>query len=87
MATDQTAEQMRNLVAGIAHALVDQPNQVSVESELAGGELVVRLLVAEDDLGMLIGKQGRTARSLRTIAAAVGSRMQVRCQLDVQARA
>jgi predicted RNA-binding protein YlqC (UPF0109 family) len=77
---------MCDLVTGMARALVDQPEQVSVEVENLDSETVLRLFVAEDDLGKLIGKQGRTARSLRTILGAAGSRMQGRFSLDVQSK-
>ena len=55
-----------------------------VESESLGTETVLRLYVASDDLGKLIGKHGRTARSLRTILSAAGSKLQHRFSLDVQ---
>ncbi|WP_245536077.1 KH domain-containing protein [Terriglobus roseus] len=68
----------------MATALVDQPDKVRVEAETFETETVLRLYVATDDLGKLIGKQGRTARSLRTILGAAGSKLQQRFSLDVQ---
>ncbi|WP_280138039.1 KH domain-containing protein [Terriglobus roseus] len=75
---------MCDLISGMATALVDQPEKVRVEAESFDSETVIRLYVAEDDLGKLIGKQGRTARSLRTILGAAGSKLQHRFSLDVK---
>jgi predicted RNA-binding protein YlqC (UPF0109 family) len=75
---------MCDLMTGMATALVDQPDQVRIEAEEFESETVLRLFVAEDDLGKLIGKQGRTARSFRTILGAASSRLQQRFSLDVQ---
>ena len=77
-------EQMCDLMLSLAKALVDQPEEVRVEPMTGETETVLRLYVAPDDLGKLIGKQGRTARSLRTILSAAGTRLQHRFSLDVQ---
>ena len=77
-------EQMRELIISLAKALVDQPGEVRVETATGETETVLRLYVAPDDLGKLIGKQGRTARSLRTILSAAGMKLQHRFSLDVQ---
>lgn len=74
---------MSELLAGMAMALVDQPDAVRVEMVESGESTTLRLYVAADDLGKVIGKQGRTARSLRTILSAIGSRAQHRFSLDV----
>ncbi|SEB40109.1 RNA-binding protein (KH domain) [Terriglobus roseus] len=79
-----SVQQMCDLISGMATALVDQPEKVRVEAESFDSETVIRLYVAEDDLGKLIGKQGRTARSLRTILGAAGSKLQHRFSLDVK---
>jgi predicted RNA-binding protein YlqC (UPF0109 family) len=79
-----SVQQMCDLISGMATALVDQPGKVRVEAESFETETVLRLYVADDDLGKLIGKQGRTARSLRTILGAAGSKLQHRFSLDVQ---
>ncbi|AFL88359.1 putative RNA-binding protein (contains KH domain) [Terriglobus roseus DSM 18391] len=79
-----SVQQMCDLMTGMATALVDQPDKVRVEAETFETETVLRLYVATDDLGKLIGKQGRTARSLRTILGAAGSKLQQRFSLDVQ---
>ena len=80
-----SVQQMCDLMTGMAAALVDQPEKVRVEADSFETETVLRLYVANDDLGKLIGKQGRTARSLRTILTAAGSKLQHRFSLDVQA--
>jgi predicted RNA-binding protein YlqC (UPF0109 family) len=83
---DDAVEQMRKLLDTLARALVDQPDKVRVEPETGETETVLRLYVAPDDLGKLIGKQGRTARSLRTILGAAGMKLEHRFSLDVQSQ-
>ncbi len=81
-----TAEQggdMRALVEQIAKALVDQPDKVSVQAVEGDQVTVLELSVAPDDLGKVIGKQGRTARSLRTILGAAGMKLQKRYTLEI----
>ncbi len=81
---NESVQRMCELIAAMAVSLVDSPDRVRVESESLGTETVLRLYVASDDLGKLIGKHGRTARSLRTILSAAGSKLQHRLSLDVQ---
>jgi len=65
---------MKDLIKHIAQALVDYPEQVSV-SEVEGNQTsVLELKVAKDDLGKVIGKQGRTARAMRTILSAASAK-------------
>lgn len=74
---------MKELIEYIAKALVDNPEQVSV-SEVAGEKTtVVELRVAQSDLGKVIGKDGRTARSMRTILNAAGTKAGKRCVLEI----
>lgn len=77
-------QQMCDLMTGMATALVDQPDKVRIEAESFETETVLRLYVAEEDLGKLIGKQGRTARSFRTILGAASAKLNHRFSLDVQ---
>jgi predicted RNA-binding protein YlqC (UPF0109 family) len=70
---------MQQLVEKIAKALVDSPDDVVV----TGGEGVLTLKVAPADLGKVIGKQGRTARSIRTILGAAGMKQNRRITLDI----
>jgi hypothetical protein len=74
---------MRGLIEQIAKALVDEPEQVSVQ-EVDGEEAsVLELRVSPNDLGKVIGKQGRTARSMRTILSAAGMKLHKRFQLEI----
>ena len=81
--TDATIESMTTLMTEIARALVDSPDQVSVETIREGEGTVLRLRVASSDIGKVIGKQGRTARSLRTILTAASMKMKHRFSLDI----
>ncbi len=74
---------MKDLIKYIAEALVDYPEQVEV-SEVEGEQTsVIELKVAKDDLGKVIGKQGRTARSIRTILGAASAKIKKRCVLEI----
>jgi len=71
------------LVREIARALVDEPDAVQVESDNREENTVLRLRVAPQDVGKVIGKQGRTARSVRTILGAVSMKLHHRYTLDI----
>ena len=74
---------MKELLELIARSLVDQPEDVAV-AEIEGEQTtVLELKVAQDDLGKVIGKQGRTARSIRTILAAAGMKLRKRVVLEI----
>ncbi|MEE9401844.1 MAG: KH domain-containing protein [Desulfobacteria bacterium] len=74
---------MKNLIKYIAQALVDYPEQVEV-SEVEGEQTsVIELKVAKEDLGKVIGKQGRTARSIRTILSAASAKIKKRSVLEI----
>jgi predicted RNA-binding protein YlqC (UPF0109 family) len=74
---------MKELVEYIAKALVDEPDQVSV-SEVSGDQTsVLELKVAKDDLGKVIGKQGRSARAMRTILSAASTKLKKRTVLEI----
>jgi predicted RNA-binding protein YlqC (UPF0109 family) len=74
---------MTELVTEIARALVDDPDNVSVEAIAEGDSTVIRLRVAQSDVGKVIGKQGRTARSMRTILSAASMKLKHRFSLDI----
>ena len=75
---------MRELVAELARRLVDEPDAVRVdEIEEPDGTLVLQLYVAEDDIGKVIGRQGRLARALRMIVRAGGVEAGRRVQLEI----
>ncbi len=74
---------MKNLIEFIAKALVDHPEEVQV-SEVEGEQTtVLELKVAQNDLGKVIGKQGRTARALRTILSAASTKAKKRTVLEI----
>ncbi len=83
LASKGPAVNLVELVAEIARSLVDQPEMVSVEPIEDDGGTLLRLRVAEGDVGKVIGKQGRTARSLRTILSAASMKLQRRFSLDI----
>ncbi len=76
-------EELRNLVEVMAKALVDFPEQVTVAEVEGEQTTVIELKVAKEDLGKIIGKEGRTARSLRTILAAVSTKLRKRSVLEI----
>jgi len=74
---------MKELIEYIARALVDHPEMVSV-SEIEGNQTsVLELKVAKEDLGKVIGKQGRTARAMRTILSAASAKVKKRTVLEI----
>ncbi|MCK6511247.1 KH domain-containing protein [Myxococcota bacterium] len=74
---------LKELVEFIAKALVDHPDQVKV-IEIEGEQTsVIELKVAKEDLGKVIGKQGRTARAIRTILSAASTKLRKRCVLEI----
>jgi len=74
---------MRELIIEIAKALVDKPEEVDVHAIEGEQTTVLELRVAPTDLGKVIGKQGRTARSIRTILGAAGMKMKKRFTLEI----
>jgi predicted RNA-binding protein YlqC (UPF0109 family) len=75
--------EMKELIEYIAKVLVDNPEEVSV-TELEGKQTsVIELRVAKEDLGKVIGKQGRTARAMRTILGAASTKMKKRSVLEI----
>jgi len=82
-AGDDSAKNMSDLVLKIARALVDSPESVSVEVVNEAEGTILRLRVAQSDVGKVIGKQGRTARSLRTILSAASMKLRHRFALDI----
>lgn len=74
---------MKELIKYIAQALVDHPEEVSV-TEVEGNQTsVLELKVAKEDLGKVIGKQGRTARAMRTILSAASAKLKKRTVLEI----
>jgi predicted RNA-binding protein YlqC (UPF0109 family) len=77
------AAEITSLITGIARALVDCPESVLVQAFVEQDSTVLRLQVAQSDVGKIIGKQGRTARSLRTILSAASMKVHHRYSLDI----
>lgn len=74
---------MKELVESIAQALVDNPDEVNVAVIEGEQTTVLELRVAPEDLGKVIGKQGRTARAIRTILGAAGMKLRKRFVLEI----
>jgi len=74
---------MHELVEYLAKGLVDKPDEVRVERVERDGAVVLELHVAPDDVGKVIGRQGRIARALRTIVRASGARSNERALLEI----
>lgn len=78
-----THSSLKDLVEFMAKSLVDYPDQVEVKEMVGEQTTVVELKVAKEDLGKVIGKQGRNARSMRTILTAASSKLQKRSVLEI----
>lgn len=74
---------MKELVAFLAKHLVNHPDAVEVRETVGEGAAVLELRVAKEDLGRIIGKQGRTAKSIRTILNAAASRTNRKVVLEI----
>lgn len=72
------------MVMGAVKLMVVDPDQVTVTGEWLHGTVVVTVTVSTRDMGRVIGKEGRTARSLRTVLDAAGLKHGVRCQLNIE---
>jgi len=74
---------MKELLLLVAKALVDDPDSVDVKEVEGEQTTVLELKVAREDLGKVIGKQGRTARAIRTILSAAGMKLRKRVVLEI----
>ena len=74
---------MKELIMYIAQSLVDNPDKVEVNEVIGEQTFVVELRVAKEDLGKVIGKQGRTAQSIRTILSAASAKIHKRARLEI----
>ena len=74
---------MKELIEFMARALVDNPDEVDVSEIIGEQSSVIELRVAREDLGKVIGKQGRTARAMRTILSAASTKLKKRAVLDI----
>jgi predicted RNA-binding protein YlqC (UPF0109 family) len=74
---------MKELIHYIATALVDQPDQVQVNENEQDDTIIIELTVAKEDLGKVIGKQGRTARAMRSLLSAAAGKINKRSRLEI----
>jgi len=74
---------MKDLIKYIAQALVDHPEEVDVSEVVGEQTSVIELRVTKDDLGKVIGKQGKTAKAMRTILSAASSKLNKRAVLEI----
>ena len=74
---------MRELVEFLVRSLVENPDQVEVEEFEEDGDLILEVSVADEDLGRVIGRGGRIANAIRTVARAAGSRNERRVVVDI----
>jgi predicted RNA-binding protein YlqC (UPF0109 family) len=74
---------MKDLIAYIAKALVDKPDEVVVTEIVGQQTSVIELKVAKEDIGKIIGKQGRTALAMRTILSAASTKIKRRATLEI----
>ncbi|GEN34132.1 MULTISPECIES: KH domain-containing protein [Aneurinibacillus] len=74
---------MKSLIEVIAKALVDHPDAVSIEEVTQEGSTVYRLSVHPDDMGKVIGKRGRIAKSLRTVVGAMAMKENQRVTIEI----
>ncbi len=82
-ASKEAETALAGLVQYLAKNLVDKPDEVKVHPVEEDGALVLELEVAIEDLGKVIGKQGRTAKALRTVLSAASSKMRRRVLLEI----
>jgi len=76
-------DQLTELIDYVARALVDEPEDVQVEAVEGDRAVIIELTVAQSDLGKVIGRDGRTARAMRTLLSATSARMRRRAILDI----
>jgi hypothetical protein len=81
------AVELEELVRYMATNLVEAPDDVTVTAEQRGSSVQINLRVAAKELGKVIGREGRIARSMRTIVMVAGSRNNVRANLDIDGNA
>lgn len=74
---------MEELVTYIAKSLVDTPDEVKTTTAVEDDTVLIELSVAQEDLGKVIGKQGRTARAMRSLLAATASKTDKKSRLDI----
>jgi len=84
MLTYETEADMKELVEVIAKALVDHPEEVTVTERKEGDSTTLELHVAQGDMGKVIGKGGRIAKSIRTVVKSIAMRDDVRVDVEIR---
>ena len=74
---------MKELVLDIAKALVDNPDEVKIEETIKEDEIILKLSVSQDDMGKVIGKQGRIAKAIRTVIRSAANREDKKVSLEI----
>ena len=74
---------MKELISFIVAKLVDEPDAVEVVEREEGDTIIIELRVAKDDLGKVIGKQGRTAKAMRSLLSAAAGKLEKRSRLEI----
>ena len=74
---------MKELISFIVAKLVDQPDAVEVTEREEGDAIIIELRVAKEDLGKVIGKQGRTAKAMRSLLSAAAGKLEKRSRLEI----
>ena len=74
---------MKELISFIVAKLVDEPDDVEVVERDEGDTIIIELRVAKDDLGKVIGKQGRTAKAMRSLLSAAAGKLEKRSRLEI----
>ena len=74
---------MEELIRYIAAALVDHPEQIQIKETEQDETIIIELTVAKEDLGKVIGKQGRTARAMRSLLSAAAGKVNKRSRLEI----
>lgn len=82
--SDEPTEQFRGLVEWVVTQLVDEPEQATVTAETRGSTVMIAVRLPEEELGKVIGRGGRIAKSIRTALMIVGSRHHLRVSLDIE---
>jgi predicted RNA-binding protein YlqC (UPF0109 family) len=83
---DRPVDQLRNLVAWLVDQLVDEPENVHIEAIERGSAVQIQVRLPEAELGKVIGRGGRIAKSMRTALMIVGSRHHLRVSLDIEGK-
>jgi predicted RNA-binding protein YlqC (UPF0109 family) len=84
---DSPVEQLQGLVVWLVERLVDDPGQVEVDASQRGSTVQIQVRLPEEDLGKMIGRGGRIAKSIRTALMIAGSRHHLRVSLDIEGQA